>query len=99
MDENKIIEVDIETLYRVTPKDGRNFEMTEIKTTPEQLAFIETFCSGTPCFLSARAGTGKTTTIRPIRRTSHAPSGQELRYPPFTLSDCRHSETSSHLWR
>lgn len=36
----------------------------EIKTTPEQLAFIETFYSGTPCFLSARAGTGKTTTIR-----------------------------------
>lgn len=36
----------------------------EIKTTPEQIAFIEAFCSGTPCFLSARAGTGKTTTIR-----------------------------------
>lgn len=36
----------------------------EIKITPEQQAFIETFCSKTPCFLSARAGTGKTTTIR-----------------------------------
>lgn len=38
--------------------------MSEIKVTPEQQAFIETFCSKTPCFLSARAGTGKTTTIR-----------------------------------
>lgn len=36
----------------------------EIKITPEQQTFIDTFCSKTPCFLSARAGTGKTTTIR-----------------------------------
>ena len=32
--------------------------------TEEQLAFIEELKAGRPCFLSARAGTGKTTTIR-----------------------------------
>ena len=32
--------------------------------TAEQQAFISELCSGRPCFLSARAGTGKTTTIK-----------------------------------
>lgn len=38
--------------------------MPKLETTLEQKAFIKTFCQKTPCFLSARAGTGKTTTIK-----------------------------------
>lgn len=34
------------------------------QATPEQQAFIQTLLEGKPCFLSARAGTGKTTTIK-----------------------------------
>lgn len=38
--------------------------MTNLKPTEEQEAFIASFLSKTPCFLSARAGTGKTSTIK-----------------------------------
>lgn len=38
--------------------------MLNIKTTPEQEAFINALLEKKPVFLSARAGTGKTTTIR-----------------------------------
>lgn len=36
----------------------------ELKPTPEQQAFCQALWSGKPCFLSARAGTGKTSTIK-----------------------------------
>ena len=38
--------------------------MSEIKPTPEQQAFCKEVWEGRPCWLSARAGTGKTSTIK-----------------------------------
>lgn len=40
--------------------------MTKIAPTTEQLAFCKEVWEGRPCFLSARAGTGKTSTIKMV---------------------------------
>lgn len=40
--------------------------MTKVAPTTEQLAFCKEVWEGRPCFLSARAGTGKTSTIKMV---------------------------------
>lgn len=53
----------LDTLLNTTATTVSASVSSSRSLTSEQSAWIEEVCSGRPCFLSARAGTGKTTTI------------------------------------